>query len=95
VHLKYDVRAEWCKKPAFDRDFIDVTKKAVLLAQGRPRKKGMQRLKLKNCRRVVRTEGKCVDLNMLSLGSGSIWRCGLVRVGVALVEEVCHIGNGQ
>jgi hypothetical protein len=27
---------------------------------------------------------------MLDLGSGTIRRCGLVGVGVALLEEVCH-----
>jgi hypothetical protein len=31
---------------------------------------------------------------MLSPGSGNIWRCGLVRIGVALLEEVCHCGCG-
>ena len=34
------------------------------------------------------------DLNMLGSGSGTIRRCGLVGVGVALLEEVCHSGDG-
>jgi hypothetical protein len=34
--------------------------------------------------------GKCNDLNMLGPGSGTIRRCGLVGVGVALLEEVYH-----
>jgi hypothetical protein len=29
---------------------------------------------------------------MLGPGSGTIRRCGLVRVGLALLEEVCHCG---
>jgi hypothetical protein len=29
---------------------------------------------------------------MLSPGSGAIRRCGLVGVGVALLEEVCYCG---
>jgi hypothetical protein len=33
---------------------------------------------------------ECGVLNMLDPGSGSIRRYGLVRVGVALLEEVCH-----
>jgi hypothetical protein len=32
----------------------------------------------------------CGGLNM----SGTVWRCGLVGVGVALLEEVCHCGHG-
>ena len=24
------------------------------------------------------------------IGSGSIWTCGFVGIGVALVQEVCH-----
>jgi hypothetical protein len=31
---------------------------------------------------------------MLGLGSGTIRRCGLVRVGVASLKEVCHCGHG-
>ena len=37
----------------------------------------------------------CDGLNMLGPGSGTIRRCGLVGVGVALLEEVCHCGGGQ
>ena len=37
---------------------------------------------------------QCVGLNMLGPGSGTIRRCGLVRVGVALLEEVCGVGFG-
>jgi hypothetical protein len=35
-----------------------------------------------------RKEGRCGGLNMLGPGSGTIRRCGLVRIGVALLEEV-------
>ena len=31
---------------------------------------------------------------MLGLGSGTIRRCGLVEVGVALLEEVCRFVGG-
>jgi len=31
---------------------------------------------------------------MLGPGSGTIWRCGLVGLGVALLEEVCHYERG-
>jgi hypothetical protein len=31
---------------------------------------------------------------MLDPGSGMIRRCGLVGVGVVLLEEVCHCGHG-
>jgi hypothetical protein len=37
----------------------------------------------------------CGGLNMLGPGSGTIRRCGLVEVGVALLEDVCHCGGGQ
>ena len=33
-------------------------------------------------------------LNILDPGNGTIRRCALVRVGVALLEEVCHCGGG-
>ena len=42
-----------------------------------------------------RKEGRCGGLNMLGPGSGTIRRCGLVGVGVALLKEVCHCGSGQ
>jgi hypothetical protein len=32
----------------------------------------------------------CGGLNMLGPGTGTIRRCGLVGVGVAVFEEVCH-----
>jgi hypothetical protein len=32
-------------------------------------------------------------LNAWSIGSGSIRRCGLIRVGVALLEEVFQCGS--
>ena len=35
-----------------------------------------------------------IALNMLGPGSGSIRRCSLVGVIVALLEEVCHCGVG-
>jgi hypothetical protein len=38
--------------------------------------------------------GICGGLNMLGPGSGTIRRCGLVEVGVALLEEVCHCRRG-
>jgi hypothetical protein len=31
---------------------------------------------------------------MLGSGSGTIRRCGLLGVGVALLEEVCHCRGG-
>jgi hypothetical protein len=37
----------------------------------------------------------CGSLNTFGPGSGTILRCGLVKVGVALWEEVCHHGDGQ
>ena len=36
----------------------------------------------------------CGGLNMFGTGSGTIWRCGLVGVGVALMGEICHCGRG-
>ena len=36
----------------------------------------------------------CGGLNMLHPGSGTIRRCGLVRVGMALLKEVCHCWGG-
>ena len=35
------------------------------------------------------------SLNMFGPGSGIIKRHGLVGVGMALLEEVCHYENGQ
>lgn len=32
----------------------------------------------------------CGDLNMFGTGSGNIWNCGLIAVGVALLGKVCH-----
>ena len=40
-----------------------------------------------------RRKAICGGLNMLGPGSGTIRRCGLVGVGVALLEEVCHCGG--
>jgi hypothetical protein len=37
----------------------------------------------------------CGGLYMLGPGSGTIWRCGLVGVGVALKEEMCYCQGGQ
>lgn len=31
---------------------------------------------------------------MLDPENGTIRKCGLVRVGVALLDEVCHCGGG-
>ena len=36
----------------------------------------------------------CGGLNILGPESGTIWRYGLVGVGVALLEWVCHCGHG-
>jgi hypothetical protein len=33
-------------------------------------------------------------LNMLGPGSGTVRKCGLVRVSVALLKEGCHCGGG-
>ena len=41
-----------------------------------------------------RTVGRCGGLNVLGPGSGTIRRCGLVGVGVALLEEVDRCGSG-
>jgi hypothetical protein len=38
--------------------------------------------------------GGCGGLNMLGPGNDIIRRCGLVRVGVALLEEMCHCVHG-
>ena len=38
-------------------------------------------------------DAPCGGLNMLGPGSGTIRKCGLVGVGVALLEEVCHFGS--
>jgi hypothetical protein len=34
------------------------------------------------------------DLNILGPGSGTIKRCDIVGIGVALLEELCHCGVG-
>ena len=31
---------------------------------------------------------------MLGPGDGTVSSCGLGRIGVALLEEVCHCGSG-
>ena len=36
----------------------------------------------------------CGGLNTLAPGRGTIGRCGLVGVGVALLEDMCHCGHG-
>jgi hypothetical protein len=36
----------------------------------------------------------CGGLNMLGPGSGTVRRFGLVRAGVALLEEMCHCRDG-
>ena len=38
--------------------------------------------------------GGCGGLTMLGPGSGTIRRCGFGEVGVTLLEEECHFGNG-
>ena len=42
----------------------------------------------------VESTEECGDLYMPDTGSGTIKRCGVVGVGVALLEEVCHCGGG-
>lgn len=37
----------------------------------------------------------CGDLNMLGPGNGTIMRCSLAGVDVALLQEVCHFTGGQ
>ena len=37
---------------------------------------------------------ECGGLNMLGQGSGTIRRCGLVGISVALLEELCNCGGG-
>jgi len=37
---------------------------------------------------------ECGGLNMRDPGSGAVKTCGLVRVDVALLEEVCHYEGG-
>jgi hypothetical protein len=37
---------------------------------------------------------QCGSLNMLGPGSGTTRRCDLVRVGMALLEEVCYCRDG-
>jgi hypothetical protein len=39
-------------------------------------------------------EGGCDGLYILGPGSGIIWRCGLVGIGVTWLEWVCHCGCG-
>lgn len=34
-------------------------------------------------------------VNILGIGSGTIRRYGLVRIGVAFLEKVCHSGGGD
>jgi hypothetical protein len=41
-----------------------------------------------------RMQKRYAGLNMLGPGSGTIWRCGLVGVGVDLLKEVSHYGCG-
>ena len=36
----------------------------------------------------------CDGLYILGPGSGTIWRCGLVGIGVTWLEWVCHCGCG-
>jgi hypothetical protein len=39
--------------------------------------------------------GNCGGLNILVPETGTIWRCGLVGVGIVLLEEICHCRSGQ
>lgn len=36
----------------------------------------------------------CSGLNMLGPRSGTVRRCGLVGIGMALIQKVCHCGSG-
>jgi hypothetical protein len=36
---------------------------------------------------------KLLNLNAWPLRSGTVRRCGYARVGVAMLEEVCHCGS--
>ena len=36
---------------------------------------------------------QCGGLYMLGPGSGTVWKCGLFGIGIALLE-VCHCGSG-
>jgi hypothetical protein len=36
----------------------------------------------------------CGGLNKIGPGSGTIKRCGLIGVGVTLLEEMCHFVGG-
>jgi hypothetical protein len=40
-------------------------------------------------------DGNCDGLYILGLGSGTIWRCALVGIGVTWLEWVCHCGCGH
>jgi hypothetical protein len=42
----------------------------------------------------TQTFGVCNGLYILEPGSGTIWRCGLVGIGVTWLEWVCHCGCG-
>jgi hypothetical protein len=57
-----------------------------LLSFGR----GQSPITLWNSTPLTAWHGGCGGLNMLGLGSGTIRRCGLLGVGVAFLEEVCH-----
>jgi len=37
---------------------------------------------------------ECSGLNMFGPGSGTIWRYGFAAVGLVLLEEMCHFGQG-
>jgi hypothetical protein len=39
--------------------------------------------------------GHCDGLSILGPGSGTIWRCGLVGIGVTWLEWVCHCWCGH
>jgi hypothetical protein len=43
---------------------------------------------------VPKTEIFCGDLNILGPRSGTIRRYGLVKIGVALLQEIYHFGDG-
>jgi hypothetical protein len=49
---------------------------------------------VKHLRHLHRPYRPCGGLNTLGPWSDTIRRCGLVGVGVALLEEVCHCGHG-
>jgi hypothetical protein len=52
---------------------------------------------LGRCQNILKFQhqhGGCDGLYILGPGSGNIWICGLVGIGVTWLEWVCHCGCG-